>query len=142
MLRTLFSATILAGALAGSAMAQAPHPTKNGDLLPTSITGRSNKKVWWQCPEGHTSYQSISSRTDGVGCPNCYRLKRGEIVRQGKLRRSGSLAEKRPDVAVRQHRRSGDGCVKIKRQMSSIRQVASSTGLSFCDPMQCFSLVF
>ena len=37
---------------------------------------------------------------------------------------------------------SGEGGVKIVRNSPSIRQVASSSGLSFCDPMRCFSLVF
>lgn len=48
------------------------HPTKNGDLLPTMIAPRSNKKVWWLCPNGHDYAQTPDHRVGrGAGCPYC-----------------------------------------------------------------------
>jgi hypothetical protein len=29
------------------------HPTLNGDLRPTDLKPGSQRKVWWQCPQGH-----------------------------------------------------------------------------------------
>jgi len=49
------------------------HPTKNGDLKPEDFAGRSNKKVWWLCPKGHSYDSVIYSRTgkNETGCPQC-----------------------------------------------------------------------
>lgn len=47
------------------------HPTKNGELNPNMVASRSSKKAWWMCEKGHEWEASISSRTDGRGCPIC-----------------------------------------------------------------------
>ncbi|MBO5395641.1 MAG: zinc-ribbon domain-containing protein [Clostridia bacterium] len=47
------------------------HPTKNGELTPNMVASRSSKKAWWMCEKGHEWEASISSRTDGRGCPIC-----------------------------------------------------------------------
>jgi hypothetical protein len=49
------------------------HPTLNGDLTPQMVTIGSNKKVWWQCVEGHVWKAAIYSRTGKgkCGCPVC-----------------------------------------------------------------------
>jgi len=52
------------------------HPRKNGELQPTHVPSKSNMKVWWLCEKGHEAHQTISSRTDGVGCPECYKTSR------------------------------------------------------------------
>jgi hypothetical protein len=52
------------------------HPTKNGDLTPSSVMSGSNKKVWWKCGEGHEWQAVISSRSKGAGCKECYQLRR------------------------------------------------------------------
>ncbi|MBP3296934.1 MAG: zinc-ribbon domain-containing protein, partial [Lachnospiraceae bacterium] len=45
---------------------------KNAKLTPRSISGGSNKKVWWICPKGHSYESQINSRTkQGTGCPYC-----------------------------------------------------------------------
>lgn len=52
------------------------HPTKNGNLNPSSVAIRSNKVVWWlcekKCPAGclHEWPSSISNRSSR-GCPFC-----------------------------------------------------------------------
>ena len=49
------------------------HPTKNGDLTPSSVTRGMGKKVWWICPLGHEYEATILSRSskNGTGCPIC-----------------------------------------------------------------------
>lgn len=48
---------------------------KNGDMLPDSISLRSNKKVWWRCSRNHSWEAAINSRNRGSGCPYCDRMK-------------------------------------------------------------------
>lgn len=49
------------------------HPTLNGALTPQQVTAGANRKVWWQCPNGHVWKAVISSRARGKkhGCPVC-----------------------------------------------------------------------
>lgn len=49
------------------------HPTRNGSSFPEQFVNGSNKKVWWQCQEGHEWDAVISSRTGHMksGCPSC-----------------------------------------------------------------------
>ena len=53
----------------------------NGELTPNQVTLGSNKKVWWQCRDGHVWLAAIYSRTrkKGAGCPIC-----AGTVKQGK----------------------------------------------------------
>ena len=45
----------------------------NGELKPEQVTLGSNKKVWWQCSEGHVWHAFIYARAkrNGTGCPVC-----------------------------------------------------------------------
>jgi len=45
----------------------------NGKLTPSDVTLGSNKKVWWQCSDGHVWQAAIYSRTrkKAAGCPVC-----------------------------------------------------------------------
>lgn len=49
------------------------HPTLNGDLTPEQVTAGSQKRVWWQCEEGHVWKAVIYSRaaSQKCGCPAC-----------------------------------------------------------------------
>jgi very-short-patch-repair endonuclease len=47
------------------------HPTKNGILVPTSVTYGSGEKVWWVCKNGHEWQAKILNRSHGTGCPYC-----------------------------------------------------------------------
>jgi hypothetical protein len=50
------------------------HPTKNGELLPSGVSGFSNLKVWWPCPNGHEYVRCIADQTRGSGrCTICSR---------------------------------------------------------------------
>lgn len=47
------------------------HPTKNGELLPSTISAGSHKKVWWLGKCGHEWQAQVKSRSNGAGCPIC-----------------------------------------------------------------------
>jgi hypothetical protein len=47
------------------------HPTRNGDLKPSAVRPKSNKRVWWLCGRGHEWAAVIESRSNGRGCPRC-----------------------------------------------------------------------
>lgn len=44
---------------------------KNIDILPTSVSAHSNKKVWWKGRCGHEWEASINNRSKSQGCPYC-----------------------------------------------------------------------
>ncbi len=52
--------------------------TKNGDVLPTHITAHSNKKFWWVCEHGHEWEAKVCNRVNGRGCPECYKIQKGQ----------------------------------------------------------------
>jgi hypothetical protein len=49
---------------------------KNGNLTSNDVTSGSHKKVWWECEKGHEWEARISHRTNGKGCPHCYKERR------------------------------------------------------------------
>lgn len=50
---------------------------KNGNVLPSQITEHSNKKYWWICDKGHEWETTVNNRSNGRGCPTCYRAEKG-----------------------------------------------------------------
>jgi DNA-directed RNA polymerase subunit RPC12/RpoP len=53
------------------------HPTKNQDITQKDVMPGSNKKAWWICENGHEWQAVIASRNKGVGCQECYNIRRG-----------------------------------------------------------------
>jgi hypothetical protein len=47
------------------------HPTKNGDLNPRYMAMLHGEKVWWICEKSHEWQATVTSRTNGEGCPFC-----------------------------------------------------------------------
>lgn len=47
--------------------------------LATQVTYGSGKRLEWRCPEGHTWFASVVSRSGGTGCPVCA----GHVVESG-----------------------------------------------------------
>ncbi|MBQ3946307.1 MAG: zinc-ribbon domain-containing protein [Alphaproteobacteria bacterium] len=75
-----------------SELAKQWNPTKNGDLKPSDITVKYNKKVWWLCPQcGYEWQASPNNRSKGVGCPCCS----GRVPKVG----INDLKTLRPDLA-------------------------------------------
>ena len=56
-------------------LAEEWHYEKNNGLSPADVTQNSNKRVWWECSEGHEWEAQINNRNNGNGCPICRRLK-------------------------------------------------------------------
>jgi len=54
-----------------SAVAATWHPTKNGDVTPSTIAVYSNRKMWFLCDAGHEWLSTVNNRTHGQGCPEC-----------------------------------------------------------------------
>ena len=47
------------------------HPTANGNLKPSDIAARSNKKYFWLCEKGHAYDATADKRVCGNSCPFC-----------------------------------------------------------------------
>jgi len=49
------------------------HPTLNGERAPNEFTSGNDYKAWWKCDvaKDHIWQATISSRTNGTGCPAC-----------------------------------------------------------------------
>ncbi len=47
------------------------HPSRNEPTSPWDVLPKSNKKVWWQCPSGHTYEARVADRSIGGQCPSC-----------------------------------------------------------------------
>ena len=73
------------------------HPTKNEKLLPSMVTARSGKRVWWLCPTCNEDYRAIiySRTSQGNGCPVCA----NKVVRVG----INDLATTHPHIAKEWH---------------------------------------
>ncbi len=53
------------------------HPTYNLPLKPNMVLPNCTRKVWWRCSKCAYEWQAtVTSRFNGRGCPNCYKLKR------------------------------------------------------------------
>lgn len=56
------------------------HPTKNKNQTPNDVSYGSDKKAWWLCPNGHSYFSSIGSRTRGSACGVCSELKKESFI--------------------------------------------------------------
>lgn len=65
-----------------SVLAQEWHPSKNGELAPSEISGGSDAKVWWLGKCGHEWEASPKSRNAGNGCPICSKRKQSSFPEQ------------------------------------------------------------
>jgi hypothetical protein len=68
------------------------HPSKNGDLLPSTVSAGSKQKAWWQCSRSnnHEWHTYVFSRVKGNGCPFCSKKRASK---------SYSLASQNPTLA-------------------------------------------
>ncbi len=83
------------------------YQTLNGELTPDKVTLGRNKKVWWQCGEGHVWQAYIYARTkpNGTGCPVCagkVKQRRNKIVdiQQSQKRAQPRKAPKKEAVGI------------------------------------------
>lgn len=75
----------------------------NGSLTPDKVTLGSNKKVWWQCGEGHVWQAYIYARTrrKASGCPVCAGMvkQRKNSIVELRQHKESAHARKRADIA-------------------------------------------
>jgi len=70
--------------------------SKNGELAPSELCGKSGKKVWWICEKGHSWQASVISRTNlNADCPFCA----GQLPVSGE----NDLGTLRPNLAAEWH---------------------------------------
>ena len=55
------------------ALASEWHLDKNVLLTSKDVVAGSHKKVWWKCKLGHEWQAVVKARSNGTGCPICYR---------------------------------------------------------------------
>ena len=73
----------------------------NGELRPEDVTLGSNKKVWWQCNDGHVWQAVVYSRTrrKGAGCPVCAGAVKAPRRTETTIRKAKSrVADNRPRI--------------------------------------------
>lgn len=74
------------------------HPTRNGDLGPSTVGYASNKKVWWQCSVcSHEWEIQVANRSRGHSCKRC------ATAKLRKPKPGNSLVERCPIVAAEWH---------------------------------------
>tara|TARA_Y100001960_G_scaffold255516_1_gene273783 strand:- start:4182 stop:8297 length:4116 start_codon:yes stop_codon:yes gene_type:complete len=119
------------------------HPTKNGDLTPDQFTVKSNKSVWWKCPEGpdHEWEAKVSTRSNGAGCGFCAGkrlsvtnnlLTNPELAAEWHPTKNGDLT---PDqIAARSNKKAWWLCSKGSDHEweASIRSRDQGRGCPFC----------
>jgi hypothetical protein len=72
---------------------------EKNDIAPENVCIGSEKKIWWVCHVcGFEWKASVNNRYRGSGCPECGKLERKKNVAKTYVSRSGSLAEKQPDL--------------------------------------------
>ena len=74
---------------------------KNSPFAPEMFSYGSDIKVGWICPDCNNHWDAvISSRTiNGNGCPKCGKKRCVVSAQRERIRKRGSLAEMRPDIA-------------------------------------------
>ena len=51
---------------------------KNSGLKPEDVMANSSNKVWWKCQNGHEWQATINNRSNGRGCPKCYKERKSK----------------------------------------------------------------
>jgi predicted metal-binding protein len=77
------------------------HRTLNGDLKPSDVKPASNKRVWWQCAQGHEWSVSPSNRRRREQCPECAEVQRS--LTKSTPKPDQSLADLHPDISAEWH---------------------------------------
>ena len=73
---------------------------KNNSVMPDQIVSGYGKKVWWKCRKcGHMWMATVTSRSQGRGCPECGRRKRIDTRQKTILDRSKPITITYPAIA-------------------------------------------
>ena len=73
---------------------------EKNDILPTSVTKGSSRKVWWICKNCGNEWMATPKNRikGGTGCPVCRLKKIGINHNKAIIRKNGSLFDNRPDL--------------------------------------------
>ncbi len=84
---------------------------KNQSVLPSQVTLHSNKIVWWKCSAcGHEWRTKVNDRSNGRGCPECAKEKRGKSYQESCLiRGENDLATCYPELVLEWDYAANDG---------------------------------
>ncbi|MCX2748066.1 zinc-ribbon domain-containing protein [Arthrobacter sp. MI7-26] len=85
------------------------HPTLNGELTPEDVRPYLNQLVWWLCPNGHSTQDTLTARSRGRVCqqPKVERHVRPHHHRKPGRRPRGRVGRKHPDHQASRHRKHG-----------------------------------
>ena len=103
------------------------HPSWNQAIDPAQIGARSSLKLWWRCGTcGHDWRTAVSIRTDGSGCPACYRASRRRPV--AKADRFGNIGASPADsLRIRPRAEfAGAGQVRRIRSVRTTQEIVES----------------
>lgn len=114
---------------------------RNGDLTPYDVSAGSNKKVWWQCSNGHQWISSINDRNRGKGCPICANKKivkgyndlktvNSKLAKEWNFKGNGKL--KPTQVSNNSNKKVWWKCVKGHEWIASINDRSRGNGCPFC----------
>ena len=81
------------------------------EYSPTEISPGSSIKAHWKCEKGHKWVAVVGARTGrGDGCPTCYKLSQSRKATEVRIRKTGTLAEKHPQLLKEwDYNRNDDG---------------------------------
>jgi very-short-patch-repair endonuclease len=116
------------------------HPGRNGRLTAQRVSSSSNKKVWWKCAEGHEWQATISSRSQGNGCPycagkavcedNCLQFVNPLLAKEWHPAKNGNLTAE--DVAAWSHKKVWWKCAKGHEWQATIDSRSRGNGCPYC----------
>ena len=90
------------------------HATKNRNLKPSDVMAGTDRKIWWQCKNGHEWAAPPFNRKKGVGCPSCAKSgyspdEKGYLYlltkEEGQLQQFGITNS--PENRLRTHKKNG-----------------------------------
>ena len=127
------------------------HPTRNGKLLPSDVTAKSNKRVWWHCGRHEFDamvYNIVLAHEKGAnGCKfcsgratapeNCLQRTSPEVAKMWHPTKNGSLTTEdvsrgSQKVVVWQCEAGHDWPASIAAMVQSIRLSSAAKGCPFC----------
>ena len=114
---------------------------KNKELTPLDVLPKSGRKVWWKCSKGHEWQSSISSRSNGNGCPYCsgqrvligfndLRTLNPTLANEWNYERNGNL--KPEDVTINNGKKVWWICSKGHEWQAKIYHRNSGSGCPVC----------
>ena len=103
------------------------HPSRNQGIDPAQLGARSGLRLWWRCGTcGHEWRTAVSTRTDGSGCPACYRAgRRRAVAKAGRFGNVGASLAGSLRIPARAEF-AGAAAVRSIRSMRTTQEIVQS----------------